>query len=40
METGLKHECGVFGVIATGKWPTSLDISQIICLGLEAQQHR
>lgn len=38
--TGLTHECGVFGAIGTGEWPTSLDIAQVICLGLEALQHR
>jgi len=39
-ETGLTHECGVFGCIATGEWPTELDIAQIIYLGLVALQHR
>lgn len=38
--TGLTHECGVFGAIGIGEWPTSLEIAQIICLGLEALQHR
>lgn len=37
---GLKHECAVYGVIGTGGWPTDLNIAEIICLGLEAQQHR
>ncbi|KAF2901084.1 hypothetical protein ILUMI_05140 [Ignelater luminosus] len=40
VESGLTHECGVFGAIATGEWPTSLEISQIICWGLVALQHR
>lgn len=40
LKTGLTHECGVFGAIGTGEWPTSLDIAQVICLGLEALQHR
>lgn len=38
--SGLTHECGVFGAIATGDWPAKLDISQIVCLGLVALQHR
>lgn len=40
VESGLTHECGVFGAISTGEWPTSLEISQIICWGLVALQHR
>lgn len=38
--SGLTHECGVFGAIGTGDWPTQLDIPQIVCLGLVALQHR
>lgn len=38
--SGLTHECGVFGAIGTGEWPTHLEISQIICWGLVALQHR
>uniref|UniRef100_A0A0A9WRJ6 Amidophosphoribosyltransferase n=1 Tax=Lygus hesperus TaxID=30085 RepID=A0A0A9WRJ6_LYGHE len=38
--TGMKHECGVFGCMAAGPWPTSLDVGQVICLGLVALQHR
>ncbi|XP_054734233.1 amidophosphoribosyltransferase [Anastrepha obliqua] len=38
--TGLTHECGVFGAIACGEWPTQIDIAQVICLGLVALQHR
>lgn len=38
--SGLTHECGVFGAIGTGDWPTNLEISQIICWGLVALQHR
>lgn len=38
--TGLTHECGVFGAIACGDWPTQIDIAQIVCLGLVALQHR
>lgn len=36
----LREACGLFGCIATGKWPTNLDISHIIYLGLIALQHR
>lgn len=39
-ETGLTHECGVFGCIATGDWPSQIDVAQVICLGLVALQHR
>lgn len=39
-ETGLRHECGLFGCIATGEWPTQIDVAQVICLGLVALQHR
>uniref|UniRef100_A0A1B6E634 Amidophosphoribosyltransferase n=1 Tax=Clastoptera arizonana TaxID=38151 RepID=A0A1B6E634_9HEMI len=38
--TGMKHECGVFGCIATDPWPTQIDVAQVICLGLVALQHR
>lgn len=38
--SGLTHECGVFGAIATGEWPTTLEISQLLCWGLVALQHR
>lgn len=31
--TGLTHECGVFGCIAAGDWPSQVDVAQIICLG-------
>ncbi|KPJ21113.1 Amidophosphoribosyltransferase [Papilio machaon] len=37
---GLTHECGVFGAIGTGDWPTQVDVAQVICLGLVALQHR
>ncbi|XP_068157297.1 amidophosphoribosyltransferase [Drosophila tropicalis] len=38
--TGLTHECGVFGAIACGDWPTQIDIAHVLCLGLVALQHR
>lgn len=31
--SGLTHECGVFGCIAAGDWPSSIDVGQVICLG-------
>ncbi|CAH0384055.1 unnamed protein product [Bemisia tabaci] len=40
MLTGMTHECGVFGCIAAGDWPTHIDVAQVICLGLVALQHR
>ncbi|RZC40334.1 GATase 2 and/or Pribosyltran domain containing protein [Asbolus verrucosus] len=39
--TGLTHECGVFGAIGSTEWPNNnSEIAQIICIGLEALQHR
>ncbi|KAK9498762.1 hypothetical protein O3M35_003325 [Rhynocoris fuscipes] len=38
--TGMRHECGVFGCMASTPWPTQLDVAQVICLGLVALQHR
>ncbi|XP_026728785.1 amidophosphoribosyltransferase-like isoform X2 [Trichoplusia ni] len=40
VQSGLTHECGVFGAISTGDWPTQVDVPQVICLGLVALQHR
>ncbi|KAJ8918035.1 hypothetical protein NQ315_011491 [Exocentrus adspersus] len=40
VSSGLTHECGVFGAIGCGEWPTNLEIAQIICWGLVALQHR
>lgn len=40
VESGLTHECGVFGAIGIGEWPSQLEISQIVTLGLVALQHR
>lgn len=31
--TGLSHECGVFGCIAAGDWPSQIDVAQVVCLG-------
>ena len=30
VESGLTHECGVFGAIACGEWPTEVIINAII----------
>lgn len=30
-QTGLTHECGVFGCVAAGD--SQIDVSQVICLG-------
>ncbi|XP_059610705.1 amidophosphoribosyltransferase-like [Phlebotomus argentipes] len=35
-QTGLRHECGVFGAVACSDW----DVAQTVCLGLVALQHR
>lgn len=32
--TGLTHECGVFGCISAGDWPSPIDVGQVICLGI------
>ncbi|XP_043918429.1 amidophosphoribosyltransferase [Protopterus annectens] len=39
-ELGIGEECGVFGCVAAGDWPTQLDIPHVITLGLVALQHR
>ncbi|KAG5893456.1 hypothetical protein JTB14_012173 [Gonioctena quinquepunctata] len=39
-ESGLSHECGVFGAIGNENWPCNSEIAQFICIGLEALQHR
>lgn len=39
-ESALIEKCGVFGVISNGDWPTSLDVGNIIHLGLVGLQHR
>lgn len=31
--SGLTHECGVFGCIVAGDWPSQIDVAQVICLG-------
>lgn len=40
METGLTHECGVFGAIGNESWESTTEIAQIILIGLQALQHR
>lgn len=39
-ESGLGEECGVFGCVAAGEWPTQLEVAQVLTLGLVALQHR
>ncbi|XP_076134337.1 amidophosphoribosyltransferase [Alosa pseudoharengus] len=39
-ESGIGEECGVFGCVAAGEWPTQLDVAQVLTLGLVALQHR
>ena len=39
-ELGIREECGVFGCIASGEWPTQLDVPHVVTLGLEGLQHR
>ncbi|KAL3879046.1 hypothetical protein ACJMK2_031360 [Sinanodonta woodiana] len=39
-DAGLREECGVFGCVATGNWPTDLDVAHTICMGLVGLQHR
>lgn len=39
-ELGIREECGVFGCIASGEWPTQLDVPPVITLGLVGLQHR
>ncbi|XP_028932973.1 amidophosphoribosyltransferase [Ornithorhynchus anatinus] len=37
---GVGEECGVFGCIASGGWPSQLDVPHVITLGLVGLQHR
>ncbi|KAJ7410287.1 PPAT isoform 5 [Pitangus sulphuratus] len=39
-ELGIREECGVFGCIASGAWPTELDVPHVLTLGLVGLQHR
>ncbi|XP_077135834.1 amidophosphoribosyltransferase isoform X1 [Ranitomeya variabilis] len=39
-ELGIREECGVFGCLASGDWPTQLDVPHVITLGLVGLQHR
>ncbi|KAK2188585.1 hypothetical protein NP493_128g05105 [Ridgeia piscesae] len=36
----LRDACGVFGCVAKGAWPTHLDVTNLICMGLVGLQHR
>ncbi|XP_029443069.1 amidophosphoribosyltransferase isoform X1 [Rhinatrema bivittatum] len=39
-ESGIREECGLFGCITAGEWPTQLDVPHVITLGLVGLQHR
>jgi len=39
-ESGMREECGVFGIVAADSWPTSIDLAHLIHLGLVGLQHR
>ncbi|KAM5289596.1 LOW QUALITY PROTEIN: amidophosphoribosyltransferase-like [Glossophaga mutica] len=39
-ELGIQEECGVFGHITSGEWPTQLDVPHVIALGLVGLKHR
>ncbi len=39
-DSGMREACGVFGCVATGNWPTDVDMANVICLGLTGLQHR
>ncbi|CDQ73959.1 unnamed protein product [Oncorhynchus mykiss] len=38
-ESGIGEECGVFGCVAAGEWPTQLEVAKVLTLGLVALQH-
>ncbi len=40
VESGMRENCGVFGCVAAGQWPTEVDVANVICLGLTGLQHR
>ncbi|XP_005105200.1 amidophosphoribosyltransferase isoform X2 [Aplysia californica] len=39
-ESGMREECGLFGIVATGTWPSDINLSHLIHLGLVGLQHR
>jgi amidophosphoribosyltransferase len=39
-ETGMREECGLFGVVSTGSWKSDTNLSHLIHLGLVGLQHR
>ncbi|KAM9383655.1 LOW QUALITY PROTEIN: amidophosphoribosyltransferase-like [Pholidichthys leucotaenia] len=39
-ESCIGEECGIFGCVAAGEWPTKIEVEQILTLGLVALQHR
>lgn len=40
VDSGLTHECGVFGAVGNETWQNSTEIAQIVMIGLQALQHR
>ncbi|XP_050299681.1 amidophosphoribosyltransferase-like isoform X2 [Anthonomus grandis grandis] len=40
VDSGLTHECGVFGAIGNESWESNTEIAQIVMIGLQALQHR
>ncbi|CAG5135409.1 unnamed protein product [Candidula unifasciata] len=39
-ESGMREECGLFGVVSTGSWTPENNLSHILHLGLVGLQHR
>ena len=39
-KSGMREECGVFGIISTDSWPSDSNISNLVHLGLVGLQHR
>lgn len=38
--SGMREACGLFGIVATGDWPSDINLSHLIHLGLVGLQHR
>ena len=39
-DSGMREACGLFGIVATGDWPSDINLSHLIHLGLVGLQHR
>lgn len=39
-ESGMREECGLFGIVSTGNWTADTNLSHLIHLGLVGLQHR